>query len=73
MPLEILPPGTRVYIKAQEPFEAEIQSVTIFSKSCAISYEVFWWNGDERKQTRIAEHEVDHSITPKTKVGFKPI
>ena len=68
--INLLQPGSIVWIKSNQPFPVEIQATHIFSKEMLVSYDVFWWDGYDRKQMTIGEDEVRVEKVQHMKVGF---
>jgi len=68
--MEVLRPGTTVYVGENRDIPAHIQRITI-TPSLGVTYEVGWWAGNEFKEKWLFpdDFRVDKSVY--ITIGFK--
>lgn len=72
MPLNIFKPGARVEIgDIKDPIESTVIEVCLHCGG-HIAYKVAWWNGAERKEQWLEDHEVRSTDSGKRQpIGFR--
>ena len=68
--LNIIQPGTKVWIKSNQPFCVEVSNAHIITKNLIVTYDVFWWEGTNRKEISVCESDVELQENTTVAIGF---
>jgi hypothetical protein len=68
--LNIIQPGTKVWVKSNQPFCVEVCNVHIITKNMLVTYDVSWWEGTCRKELSLNESDIELQENTTVAIGF---